>query len=155
MRAIVCSRGKGGGCKVINTPDALDFDGPPDLEAAEEPKLSPIKPFHPEPPASYWPPARVARSPNLVRIPAATLAENCTGAHCKARIYKVEHPKTGKLTPAAVAETIKLPKDGAIVPTGAFAPYLDAAPGRETIERDGMGYSHFIDCPDAPSFKRK
>jgi hypothetical protein len=123
-------------------------------ESDDEPKLSPMKPFHPEPPAPYWPPARVARSPNLVRIPAGTPAEKCAGATCKgARIYKVKHPKTGKLTPAAVAETLKL-TDGVIVPTGAFAPYLDAAPGRATIERDGIGYSHFIDCPDSKAFKR-
>lgn len=173
MNGILCFGGKRG-CVPVSVPDL----GPPDapdaharreaaaklalaesdeaLDASEgEPKLSPLPPFHPEPPSPFWPPARVARSPNLVRIPAGTPAEKCTGKTCGgARIYKVKHPKTGKLTPAAVAETIKL-TDGVIVPTGAFAPYLDGAPGRATIERDGMGYSHFIDCPDSKSFQRK
>jgi hypothetical protein len=118
-------------------------------------------PADPEPPASYWPPAKTERSPNLVPIPADTNPERCTGAKCNARkegpalIFKVKHPKTGNLTPAAIEPYITLPKDGAVVPTGAFGPYLDAAPGRESIKRAGMGYSHFIDCPDSAAFKRK
>lgn len=102
-------------------------------------------------PGATWPPGpRSDRSPNLVIIPAATEPEKCTG--CSATIYKVKHPKTEKLTPAAVAEAITL-ADGAAVFTGAFAPFIDASRGG-AVRRDGIGYSHFIDCPKAAEFRK-
>lgn len=107
----------------------------------------------PPPPADYWPPARGPRSPTLVRIPRDTPMELCAEPTCRKRIWKVKHPKTGKLTPAAVEETITL-ADGEVVPTGAFAPYLDASPSRATLPIDGLGYSHFIDCPASKHFRR-
>jgi hypothetical protein len=152
MNGIICFGRKRGGCVPINIPDLGPPDAPDALAKREEAAQMSLD--LPKSPAPNGPPPRVARSPNLVEIPAGTERVRCTGATCKAMVYPITHPKTGNPTRAAVEETIKL-KDGVIVPTGAFAPYLDAGPGRETIKRPGLGYSHFIDCPDAPSFKRK
>jgi hypothetical protein len=157
MNGILCM-GRGRGCVPVTISDSGEgtaVEALPERARTADGVHRPSSDIHssadPEPPASYWPPPRTDRSPNLVVIPANTPAERCTGIKCRARkegaatIYKVLHPKTGNLTPAAVSDTITLAKDGAVVPTGAFAPYLDAAPGRETIMRAGMGYSHFIE----------
>lgn len=171
MNAILCSRGKGGGCRAVtigeeglrggSAPSNVAPQGHSEADAPSVLSPNSVAVLTPEPPAVYWPPARTERSPNLVAIPANTPPERCTGAKCRARkegpalIFKVKHPKTGNMTPAAVADMITLAKDGALVPTGAFGPYIDAAPGREPIMKDGMGYNHFIDCPDSAAFKRK
>lgn len=126
----------------------------PEEHAEFERAMAPAPEQPPQPPSDYWPPPRTARSPNLVKIPSGTVQELCADQSCRKRIWKVKHPTTGKLTPAAVEETITL-SDGVVVPTGAFPPYLNAAPGRATLPMDGLGYSHFIDCPSSKHFRKR
>lgn len=155
MKAILCGSF---GCKVVQyTEQQLEhahqehypehYQGK--LPLTEQPATTPG--CEPVPPCEL--PARGARSPNLVKIPSGTPREYCKDPKCGKAIWKVKHPKTGKPTPAACEPTVTL-TDGTVVGTGAFPPYLDAAPGRDTLNIDGLGYSHFIDCPSSKAFRR-
>lgn len=153
MRAIICGRG---GSKIVEfTYAELEHahqEFYPEHYQGKLPLTDEAK--QPEPPADYWPPPRSARSPALVKIPAGTERQYCKDESCRKAIWMVTHPKTGKPTPAACESEIEL-TDGTKVGTGAFPPYLNAAPGRETLPMDGLGYSHFIDCPSRREFRRK
>lgn len=106
--------------------------------------------------APYAVPPRHPRAPALIRIPAGTPAESCTEEACVKRglrLWKVPHPTTGRLTPLTVAPELTL-ADGTVVATGAFAPWRDVTP-TGAIDRDGLGYSHFVDCPGAARFRTR
>lgn len=64
-----------------------------------------------------------------------TTPESCTGPTCGATIYKVPHPKTGNTVPVNCAV------NGGIEPD-------------PLAEKDGVGLSHFADCPDREQFGR-
>lgn len=70
---------------------------------------------------------------HVLRIPAGTPASQCRSRACRATIYWIAHPTTGRLHPVDCA-----------YPDG-------AAP---TATEDGQGVSHFATCPDAPHFRR-
>ncbi len=77
----------------------------------------------------------------LIRIPAGTLASQCTGTGCNATVYFAPHPKTGEPKPVSVGEEY------------AAAHGLHVGAPHSGI--DGQGFSHFLDCPKAAQFYRK
>lgn len=80
------------------------------------------------------PPARgtARRAPAVFTIPAGTRPQPCRGAGCRAAVYWVTHPRTGRPHPVSVA-------------------HPDAA--APTRAKPGTGISHFQDCVAADDFR--
>lgn len=71
-----------------------------------------------------------------IRIPAGTAARRCS--KCPELIYDVKNPTTGKLRPVSIEQ------------------YKNNPPGiAPTLELDGVGISHFANCPAAAEFRSK
>lgn len=79
------------------------------------------------------------KPPQLFTIPAGTKSSSCSA--CQAVIYRV-----GKQPLRAVQRCYYLAKRVTIDTPDAVPP---------SLEKDGKGFSHFIDCPNAAQFRRK
>lgn len=75
--------------------------------------------------------------PTRIRIPAGTPPTPCKSRDCGMTIYFAKHPKHGKPHPVSTVQG-----------------YIDGA-RNPTETSDGVGFSHFIDCPKAYKFHSK
>lgn len=83
-----------------------------------------------------------------IAIPAGTKSVPCRGPTCHAKIYFVRNPKTGRVTPVSVdCEGGRRPSDTKDADQG------DVFSGAAQVY-DGIGQSHFLDCPDADVFAK-
>ncbi len=90
-----------------------------------------------------------AREPRWIEIPPGTAVSHCRGPTCRAPIYFVENPKTGRLQPvdASVA--------GGIEPSPKPDPRQLSLLDAPSEEHPGRGVSHFSTCPDVDQFRRE
>lgn len=87
------------------------------------------------------------KAPTMYVIPAGTKSVPCRGPTCHARIYFVRTPN-GRIVPVSVdGEGCKRPSETKDADQGDLL-------GGPTLVYDGLGVSHFTDCPDADSFSR-
>lgn len=91
---------------------------------------------------------KTATQTPTIAIPAGTKSVLCRGQTCGARIYFVLNPKTGRVTPVSVdGEGCRRPSESKDADQG------DVFAGAAQVY-DGVGISHFTDCPDADSFSK-
>jgi hypothetical protein len=86
------------------------------------------------------------RAPKLFAVPAGSKSTRCNGATCTAEIYFVRNDRTGRMMP------VHCDVEGGRRPSEKVDPAQLDAFGASAQERDGVGVSHFTDCPDANQF---
>jgi hypothetical protein len=85
-------------------------------------------------------------------VPAGTPSAQCKGPTCRAVIYFIENPTSGKRMP------VDCDVEGGEAPSPKADPrQMDAFDARRSEglgSYDGRGVSHFTTCPDADRFTR-
>lgn len=88
-----------------------------------------------------------ATKPTII-IPAGAKSVPCRGPTCHAKIYFVRNPRTGRVTPVSVdGDGCRRPSESKDADQG------DLLTGAAQVY-DGLGQSHFLDCPDADVFAK-
>jgi hypothetical protein len=90
------------------------------------------------------------RAPAWLTVPAGTRPTECRGRTCRALIYWIEHPRTGKPHP------VDCDVPGGEEPSRhSFSTEQgNVFSGEFEKAHDGRGLSHFASCPDAKAFRR-
>lgn len=86
--------------------------------------------------------------PRFYDVPAGTRSSQCSGETCRAVIYWIENPATGRKIP------IDCDVDGGEAPTEKTDPRQLNAFATSAFEHDGRGVSHFTTCCDVDQFTR-
>jgi hypothetical protein len=81
-------------------------------------------------------------------VPAGTRSSQCSGDTCRAIIYWIENPATGRKIP------IDCDVAGGEAPSEKLDPRQTDAFGGSAFEHDGRGVSHFTTCADVDQFTR-
>lgn len=89
------------------------------------------------------------RGPEFIAVPAGTRRSQCNGPTCRAVIYFVEHPRTGRPHP------VDCDVEGGEHPSEPVDPRQLSLDGETVREHDGRGVSHFATCPDADHFRSR
>lgn len=79
-------------------------------------------------------------------VPAGTRPSQCRGPSCRAVIYWIENPETGRQIP------IDCDVDGGDAPSETNDPRQLSLLGGSAFVHDGCGVSHFRTCADADQF---
>jgi hypothetical protein len=88
-------------------------------------------------------------APKFFTVPAGTPPAQCKGATCRAVIYWIENPTSGKRMP------IDCEVDGGEAPSAKGDPrQVDAFDASGIAAHDGRGVSHFTTCADVDQFTR-
>lgn len=94
--------------------------------------------------------AQTAKAQKFYDVPAGTRSSQCNGSTCRAVIYWIPNPATGRMMP------IDCDVDGGQPPAEHVRdPRQESLFGERVEHHDGRGVSHFTTCPDVGEFANR
>lgn len=89
------------------------------------------------------------RAAKFFTVPAGTRPAQCNGSTCRATIYWIQNPATGRMLP------VDVDVEGGQEPSAHVRDPKQQSLFGDTIEHyNGRGVSHFTTCPDVGEFSR-